>query len=398
MDGDSLHGLIDAAEATRLLGVNRATLYAYVSRGLIHSEMRPGDARARRYSASDVERLIWQKTRARKPSAAAATALSWGLPVLETRVSQIDKGTLTYRGHDIAELAREGSLEAMAGLLWNTPANPFARTRFNPADVPGWSATAELLAQDRAIDRAIALMALVRRIPNTECDSFVVAARLVQALAATVVTRPLDTGRDLHEALAEAWGKPAAAGVIRRILVCSADHELNTSTFTVRVVASTHVDLATCLLTGLTAFCGYEHTGLIAEARSLLREAEHADDLDAFAERKAQSANPLPGFFHRLYPDGDPRAAEILAHAPLTPTAVRLIDAVGRATGLRPNIELALVVVEAAYDLPTGAAEAMFATGRSVGWIAHALEQQASGTHIRPRSHYAGRPVRVSAP
>ncbi len=387
MDGEELHGLIDAQEATRLLGVNFATLYAYVSRGQIHSEAQPGNARARLYSSADVERLVWRKTRARKPSAAAATALSWGLPVLETHLSQIENGMLTYRGHDVAELAHGSSLENMATLLWNTPADPFQQARFNPADVPGWVQTAKLLERDRVIDRAIALMSLVRRTESRDVDNFISAARLVQALAATVVTSPLKTQGYLHDALAEAWGRPQAADAIRRVLVCSADHELNTSTFTVRVAASTDVDLATCLLTGLTAFCGYEHTGLVAEARKLLNEAAETRDLEGLVEHKIRLANPLPCFFHRLYPDGDPRAEEILAHVELPPAAGRLIESVGRKTGLRPNIELALVIVEATYKLPPGAAEAMFATGRSVGWIAHALEQKASGVRIRPRAY-----------
>src|SRR5689334_17890301 len=97
--------LIDADEATRRLHVSRATLYAYVSRGLIRSEPQIGKARTHLYALADVERLVWRKTRARKPTAAAATALSWGLPVLETSLSQIERGALTYRGQPIEELA-----------------------------------------------------------------------------------------------------------------------------------------------------------------------------------------------------------------------------------------------------------------------------------------------------
>ncbi len=385
MDDADPTRLIDAQSAARLLRVSTATLYAYVSRGLIRSEARPGNGRARLYAAADVERLIWRKTNARKPAKAAATALNWGLPVLETQLSRIENGILTYRDRTIGALCRDGTLESTAALLWGAGASPFAGVHFDPAAVPGWAETARLLARDPVIDRAIALMALARR-KDVPAGPFAEAARLVRALAAAVVPGPIDTDAPLHHAFAASWNRPAAAEVIRRVLICSADHELNTSTFAVRVVVSAHVDLATCILAGLAAFCGYEHTGLIADVRGLLAEAAHTDDPSVMVERALREHPALPGFFHRLYPDGDPRAAEILSALSLPPGTARLIEAVRRRAGLRPNIELALVIAEQACGLPQGAAEALFATGRSVGWIAHAMEQRASGIQIRPRA------------
>ncbi|HEY0210664.1 citrate/2-methylcitrate synthase [Acerihabitans sp.] len=390
IDDSDIHGMIDAGEATRRLGVSFATLYSYVSRGLIHSEAQPGSSRTRLYSAADIERLIWQKTLARKPSSAAATALSWGLPVLETRISQIQNGMLTYRGRDILELADSHTLEDVAMLLWNAPVNPFVAADFDIADIPGWSETAKLLIDDPVIDRSITLMSFVRRSVKESDDVFVSAARLVRAITATVVTSPPDIGKTLHEALATCWNAPAAADIIRRVLVCCAEHELNTSSFSVRVAASTDVDLATCLLTGLTAYCGYEHSGVVTEARELVRQAMAGEDLTRLITSRTRSTAPLAGFFHRLYPDGDPRAREILTRLEIPAPVARLIETIGHITGLKPNIELALVVVERVYKLPLGAAEAMFITGRSVGWMSHAMEQKLSGIRIRPRAS-AGR-------
>ena len=389
MSGEDFHRLIDAQEATRRLRVSLPTLYSYVSRGLIRSETGPGDARARLYALSDVEELVWRKTRARKPTAAAASALSWGLPVLETRLSEIKAGALTYRGQEVPDLAADRSLEEIAALLWQAEGDPFAGLRFDPATVPGWAGVAGLLPVDRPIDRAIALMPLVRLGP-AEPEPFAEAARLVQAMAAAVVSAPLDFGLPLHAALAAAWGRPEAAEAIRRVLVCSADHELNASTFTVRVAASTDVDFATCLLTGLTTFCGFEHTGLIGRARRVLEEAGESDDLAALIHSRACPISPLPGFYHRLYPEGDPRARAILAALALPEAIAQLIREVEEGMGLKPNVELALVAVEAIFGLPSGAAEAMFATGRAVGWIAHAMEQRQSGVRIRPRAYTAG--------
>src|SRR5689334_9992695 len=109
---------IDAKAATRLLGVSRATLYAYVSRGYVRSEPVPGTPRERRYAREDVERLRVRAEERRNPEKAAAHALRWGVPILESGITLIANGKLYYRGHDAAELARTRSLEEVAALVW----------------------------------------------------------------------------------------------------------------------------------------------------------------------------------------------------------------------------------------------------------------------------------------
>ena len=93
----------------------------------------------------------------------------------------------------------------------------------------------------------------------------------------------------------------------------------------------------------------------------------------------------------RCIPDGDPRAAALLSRMQPPPGARRLIEAMQAMTGIAPNIDCALLVLEQRLRLPTGAAFAIFAAGRTVGWIAHALEQWRDGTLIRPRAVYPGR-------
>src|ERR1043165_8271753 len=109
---------IDAREATGILGVARATLYAYVSRGLIRSTPGAAGARERRYSAEDVERLRARAEERRDPGKVAARVLRWGVPVLESAITLIDDGRLYYRGRDVAELARSSSVEQVASLIW----------------------------------------------------------------------------------------------------------------------------------------------------------------------------------------------------------------------------------------------------------------------------------------
>jgi citrate synthase len=98
----------------------------------------------------------------------------------------------------------------------------------------------------------------------------------------------------------------------------------------------------------------------------------------------------LPGFGHRLYPDGDPRGTALLAALDPGVWWREIFTTVENLTGLRPNIDMALVALERTLHLPSQAALAIFATGRTAGWIAHALEQKQNGRLIRPRASYAG--------
>src|SRR5579883_3353896 len=108
---------LTAQQAARELGVSPATLYAYVSRGLIRSEPSAG-RRARLYRRQDIELLKSRKAARRNPLDAAERNLSWGLPVLESALTLISEGRLYYRGYDAAALALARSVEEVAALMW----------------------------------------------------------------------------------------------------------------------------------------------------------------------------------------------------------------------------------------------------------------------------------------
>jgi len=144
------------------------------------------------------------------------------------------------------------------------------------------------------------------------------------------------------------------------------------------------------VLAGLTALVGPLHGGMTDELRALLADpAVRADPAGAVAVRLARGER-IPAFGHPLYPDGDPRAAALLSRLSPPPRARRLIEAMRTTTGIAPNIDCALVVLEQRLRLPVGAAFAIFAVGRTVGWIAHVLEQWHDGSLIRPRAVYPG--------
>ncbi|MEQ1866284.1 MAG: citrate synthase [Micropepsaceae bacterium] len=386
--------LMDAAAATKALGVSRNTLYAYVSRGLVRSTVHPTISKASLYAAADVQALIARKARMRRPRAAAASALDFGLPVLKTRLTHFEDDRLYYRAEDAIVFSRRATLEDTARLLWQAgDADPFAGISFDPAKVPGWMEIATRYAPPRATDRASALLPLLtaQEAPSAGkagAHAFGAAARLVLAIAAacTPVNAPVTS--PIHRSVAQAWGKPKAAEALRRALVLVADHELNASTFAVRVVASTGARHTHCVLAGIAALSGPLHGAATERTRLFLNGIASAREAGEAVATRLQHGELLPGFGHFLYRDGDPRAAELLEQIKLDPVAAETLAA-GRAMGgVEPNVDFALVALERSFELPPGAALALFAIGRSVGWLAHVFEQRSSGTLIRPRAEF----------
>jgi citrate synthase len=383
--------LIDAATATKTLGVSRNTLYAYVSRGLVRSTEHPSLPKASLYVAADVQALVARKTKMRRPRAAAATALDFGLPVLKTKLTHFEDDRLYYRSEDAIAFSRRATLEDAARLLWQAgEADPFQGVVFDPAKVPGWSEVASRYAPQRATDRASMLLPLLtaHEAPSAGkagLQAFGAAARLVLAIAAAAGGIKGAVASPIHRAIAQAWGKPKASEAIRRALVLIADHELNASTFAVRVVASTGARHTHCVLAGIAALSGPLHG---AATRAFFTSIARVSDAQDAVATKLQHGELLPGFGHFLYREGDPRAAELLEQIKLDPIAAAVLSA-GRAMGgVEPNVDFALVALERSFELPQGAALALFAIGRSVGWLAHVFEQRASGRLIRPRAEF----------
>ena len=373
--------LVSAAEASRLLGVRPASLYAYVSRGRIRALPHPDDPRARLYARADIEVLVAQKQRQARPGSAAASALDWGLPVLTTALGSISGGRLAYRGHDAVSLAATASLESVAALLWGFEVAAFRGRAVHVMPEAG-----------SPIDRAVAALAaeLPDALPGEQGARLAArAARLMRIIGSAAAGRWL-TDAPLHEALAATWQAPAAADALRRTLVLVADHELNASTFAVRVAASTGAPLTHALIAGLVTLAGPLHGGATDRVAAFLDEVRRLSDPAAAVHARLARGEALPGFGHRLYPAGDPRAAALLAAIDIGRPERALLEAVETATGLKPSVDVALVMLERHFRLPPRSALALFATGRSVGWIAHALEQAASGQLIRPRAVFAG--------
>jgi citrate synthase len=176
---------------------------------------------------------------------------------------------------------------------------------------------------------------------------------------------------------------------LRRALVLLADHELNASTFATRVAISTGAPLSAGLLAGLATLAGPLHGGAVRATQAFIRSARQSGPTAAARDWLAQGRR-LPAFGHPLYPHGDPRATALFAYFVPPRIFVETRAAVEGLTGELPNVDFAIASLAEAFDLPPAASFTIFAIARSVGWIAHALEQAASGYLIRPRARYTG--------
>ena len=294
---------LSSREAARRLGVSSATLYAYVSRGLLRSEAVDG-RRERRYRADDIVRLKRRRDVGRKAESIANHALDFGTPVLESALTLIEDGRLYYRGLDATELARTASLEEIARLLWDCDDRPFAADNIPPMTTAlrrAWLAAATLSPVDRCLVLLPAAAALDH--PSWVEDRSAMletGVRVLRLLTAAVTARP-PSALPVHEQLAAAWRVPPdRAPLLRAALVLSADHEFNASAFAARVVASTGANLYGATMAGLAALNGPRHGGLTRRVAALCDDLKNAADLDAELAQRVRDHIYIPGVGHQL--------------------------------------------------------------------------------------------------
>ena len=403
---------MSAAQAAELLGVKRATLYTYVSRGLVRCVSEPG-TKENRYVRADLERLKARHDARAGHAAVAAGALRWGEPVIDSAVSQVGAQGLTYRGHSAVRLAVEGwSLEEVAELLWGSaaPARPVCWTSPEPRP--------QLLEMTKLLPpRTPPLTILASLVPllgawhpvgfAAPAEQERMAGRhLLRHLAAWVFATqapgrvaPALARETLADSLRTAWDVTAkqAPELLNRALILCADHELNASTFAARVAASAGADLYACVSAALAALSGPRHGGACDRLEAMLREVGRPQQARTAVHERLRRGEAVPGFGHPLYPEGDPRAPPLLemAYAARPEKAavrvIRTVEETMREAGYPgPTVDLGLVAVAAALGLPPGAAAALFAVGRSAGWVAHVLEQREHRYVLRPRARYVG--------
>ena len=443
---------ISAAEVARRLGIKQATLYSYVSRGVLSRRRAGGGAgggggKGSLFDAGEVEELA-RRGRPRRPPGLA------GL-VIESGVTEIAGDQLRFRGLDALDLARDWSFEDVCELLWLGQPAPSAQAvpspRAGPFPAAGtgeWQATPAAVAAGTAAQAAlpagtfplerlqVIVPALAAADPlRLQFDPPAVAAAGRVIIAGLVECLPLAGAGDrppagdrpaaTREDPAPTREDPAASGIAARLwprlcpdepspglldalraaLVLLADHELAASTLAARVAASVRADPYAVVATGLGAVGGALHGGASLGAETMLAAAQDAAGAPRVVGDLLRRGERVPGFGHFVYRGGDPRAGLLLALVrSAVPASPRLavVDAVLAETHQRalpePSIDFALAVLATCAGMIRGAGEVIFAVARTAGWLAHALEEYSASTPLRPRAVYTGPAHRQADP
>jgi len=368
-------------EACRLLGVKPQTIYAYVSRGKVAVMLDPADTRRSLYRADDLAGLARRKQAGRKREAVATSTLFGAEPSVPTALCSFVRGRPHYRDHDAVALAERATLEETAQLLWaaEQPAD-FTAQSVDRVATPGRAAAFTTLAGLAAVGHST--RGRLTQVLQAESQRLV--AHLADAFGASTADGAL------HQRLAKGWRQPArVAQLLRTAMVLLADHELTSSAFVARIAASTGASLPACLLAGLTTLSGPLHGDASGRVQALFQDVLRLGD-NAVIEHHLAAGLSMPGFGHHIYPDGDPRAAALLARFDPPDEIARFIEKVSHSTGMKPNIDIALAALVARHRLPHDAAFGLFVISRSVGLLAHSMEQLAEPQVIRPRGRYVG--------
>lgn len=400
---------IDARAAARHLGISVRSLYAYVSRGQVRSM--PGErGRPRRYAFADLERLRVHRDARAGHGAGAAGALRWGEPVLDSAITAITSRGPAYRGRLAVELAAAGTpFENTAELLWSGylpelrvfwphGAIPLAQVARlvgpeprGPLDVmPLLIQIAALADPERGDLRPDAMITRGRRLIP------LLAAALAPGFVPAAVSRALGAASVANIAARAIGLGDELAPTLDRVLVLLADHELNASSFTARVAASTGADPYACVSAALATLSGPRDGGA-SEQVARFAESVGSPEAARAAVRALRKRGELPPEFgHPLYPAGDPRARALLdlaAQLPATRRARTVLAIVEATTEAAPNVDVGLAALIAALGVPPAVGTGLFAVARAAGWLAHALEQRATGHLLRPRARYTGPPI-----
>jgi citrate synthase len=358
-----------------------------------------------------------------------------------------EAGRLFYRGYEVGDLAGRVPFESVAWLLWFGELPTAGEAEAFSRDLAGaWSVPRPVIevlerlpASCHPLDALrTAVSAAAAWDPDVGADdreaTIRKAVRLLALVPAAVAAwhrirtgrRPLAPRAGLGHAaqvlflLSGEEPSPEAARVLDAVLTLHADHELNASTFALRVAVATLADLHAAVVAAVATLKGPRHGGANEDVLAMLHEIGDPEAADAWIagrlERRARldrtaRAAPtarVPGFGHRVYRVDDARARVLRAMARdlgratgrerLGAVAERVYAAVKARTALPVNVDFFSAVVYDALGLAPDLCTSIFAIARTAGWCAHALEQSADNRLIRPRAEYVGPAPRALVP
>jgi citrate synthase len=347
-----------------------------------------------------------------------------GVVAFETEIAEPDKegGSLRYRGVDIEELVGHVSFGPVWGLLVDNAFNP-GLPPAEPLDLPVSTGDVRVDAQSSvaALGARWGLRPLLDISEEQAREDVGRACAQVLAIIASsargadrpaVPQQYVDEAKTAAEAFLVRWrGEPDPRHVkaLDAYWVSAAEHGMNASTFTARVIASTGTDVAAALSGAIGAMSGPLHGGAPARVLYMIEEVERSGDAEGYVKSVLDRHGRLMGFGHRVYRAEDPRArvlrrtakelgapryevALALETAALAELRARRPDRV-----LETNVELWAAIILDFAQVPADITPAMFTCARTAGWAAHIMEQKRTGRLIRPSARYIGpapRPVR----
>ena len=421
---------LTASEAAELLGIKPATLYAYVSRGLLPREK---EARGSTFDPHDVARLARSGRSKResgeglrRTSLPATSSNRWSQsssePLFVTELTLIDDGHLYFRGLDAVELSRERSFEEVAGWLWSrswpgrgevwrTPRAAGIAVNDALQAVPEGGRPLErymlavvvgALSDDLRHDLSPAAVPVIGRgIISLLGETLTVRERLVGER--TGLEDPSSEGpiaKRVWCALSPLEPTSRRVSFLDAALVLSADHELAPSTMAARVAASFRADPYAVVSTGLGPPSGSwaaGSTGAPTEVERMLEDALRVGPERAVGERLRQTGTVPHGFGMPLYPQGDPRGRELLARLEEVggqPERLSVVERILQLASERgfppPNVDLGLGALSFCAEMPPESGQAIATLAKVAGWLAHALEEYANPSRFRSRAYYVG--------
>ena len=387
---------LTAAQTARRLGIKPATLYAYVSRGLLGRER---TAAGSMFDALEVEEFALRRRRV----ARADTVHAAGTPlmVIDTDVAVVLDDELFFHGRSATRLATESTLIDVARELWrmtdqwpeSDPADRAAVQRAVAALPPGAS----------SLDRLQTAVTVLAASDPLRADATTTSVQRAGARMLSHLPDALGAASGDEFALWEALSARKAGEADRRALqaalILTVDHDLAVSTMAARMAATARGSGYAIVSAALGAFDTPLHGTAGSAARALLHDVLEGMPLEAaVGEAVSRSGSGVPGFGQQLYAATDARAAALLPLVYAMSETSQLRGAVDelaglleRRAGLHPNLDLALAAFTLAADMPADAATAIFAIGRVVGWIAHGIAEYAEpAMRLRPRGRYIG--------
>ncbi len=351
-----------------------------------------------------------------------------GIVAATTALSKVEgtAGRLIYHGYDIHDLATTTSFEEIAHLLWF-------------GHLPNRDELADLkakLAAERTIPAAV--LQVIRDLPTTTepMDALRTAVSAWGAATATIKGKPtiaqaialtarfplllaafqrIRTGLEVVESTSELGyaanylyllsGKmpePQHVKALDAYLVLLADHGMNASTFTARVVASTESDIVSATVAAIGALKGPLHGGAPSKVQDMLNAIGTVENAETWLRNAMAHGERLMGFGHRVYKTEDPRAEELRELARLADPqefvlarrveelAIALLEEQKPGRRLYTNVEFYSAVLLSSVGLPGDLFTPTFAVSRVAGWTAHILEQIGNNRLIRPEADYTG--------